>query len=368
MRDHTEQLPDVLASSFGRRMVVDVMHGSDRVLQDLPLLDWGLTSDMSGEIKSSGDATIIYSSVDGETLVPEGTTGVLSPFRATITMAMQVSAGAFTENVTLGLFQVTAVPEAQNYWVTVDGRDVIVACTVKIEFSSLDEGIQRRGFHYPEQPSSTDSIYDEIRRITGLPAEETVPDKNVPSITYEAEQGGRLKGLQALASSLGGTAAINSVGAVSVIPDLIGEPVYTLALGENGTVLDLSYQVDTANVYNVVVGVFERDDRAPLYAVATATGDLDPGGNYGEYTRYASAPGVSTQAQAQSTVDGVLAESIGSQMYDIPITCHVDPLPEIGDVVQLEGWERPIVGQLRSVEMSDEATMKVVLRVARRLQ
>jgi hypothetical protein len=76
---------------------------------------------------------------------------------------------------------------------------------------------------------------------------------------------------------------------------------------------------------------------------------------------------VKTQAQADSAVRAVLDQSIGSQQYDVQIQCHVNPIVEIGDVVTLEGWKRPLVGRLRKVSLSNSAYMNVTLRVARRL-
>jgi hypothetical protein len=346
------------------------MHGTDRVLQDLPVTGWKLDGDFGADIKSTGNCTIVYQSEAGESLVPEGTKGVLSPFRASLAFSMEITAGGFTERINLGTFKVSRVVSGRNFYAAVNGREYVSGSEVEVEFASLDLNISRSGFHYPEQPPQRLSVYEELRRITGLPVEEILPDTTIPKgLTYEAEQGGRLKGVQQLARLLGGVAVVNSAGAYTVIPEGVGDPVGSLGLGEEGTVVDVGYEVDTDNVYNVVVGVFERDDdQAPLYAVARAPeGDLDPAGLYGEYTRYYSSDMVKTQAQANAAVQSVLDLSLGSQQYDVPIKCHVNPLVELGDVLELKGWDRPIVGQLVNVSMSDNAMMDVTLRVQRRL-
>ena len=76
---------------------------------------------------------------------------------------------------------------------------------------------------------------------------------------------------------------------------------------------------------------------------------------------------MTTVAQGQAAVDAVLAQSIASQQYDVKIQCNVNPLVEVGDVVELTGWVRPLVGQVRRVALTDSALMNVTLRAFREL-
>src|SRR5690606_21418723 len=170
-----------------------------------------------------------------------------------------------------------------------------------VTFKSLDEDVRRRGFRSPAQPPNLGSAFEEVRRITGMPVEETVDDQPIPgSVTYEPKQGGRLDAVHELGRVLGGTAVVNRAGAWEIIPDTLGAATNTLRLGEQGTVIDVAAEVDTDTVYNVVVGTFEDANRRPIYAVATAPAgsDLDPDGPYGEHTRYYSSEFVKTKAQA----------------------------------------------------------------------
>lgn len=97
------------------------------------------------------------------------------------------------------------------------------------------------------------------------------------------------------------------------------------------------------------------------------TGDLSVTGDYKPNTRYYSNDLVKTQVQADAAVRSVLDLSVGSQAYDVQVQCHVNPLVEIGDVVALEGWKRPLVGQLRKVSLNDSAYMNVTMKVHREL-
>lgn len=177
-----------------------------------------------------------------------------------------------------------------------------------------------------------------------------------------------LDAVMELGRILGGQAVVNSRGAWVIIPDVIGAPVASLRLGDLGTVLEVADEIETDTVFNEVVGSFEDSAGNPLYAVARVTsGPLSVSGPYGTNTRYYSSDLVKTQQQADRAVASVLSQSIGSQQYDVRIQCHINPLIEVGDVVELTGWRRPLVGRLMSVEMSDSPYMNVTLRVDREL-
>lgn len=369
MRQHDERFLDVLSGSFTRQLWTNVFHGTDRVKENLRVEDWSFDGDLDGKVSSSGSGTIVYESVNGESLSPEGTKGVLSPFRARVELVMEISAGSFARRVSLGIFRVTKVLEAVDFTAVVNGREVVVASRVRVSFLSLEEDVRRWGLRSEQQPPSLASCYDEIRRLTGMPVEETVDDAPIPSsTTWEARRDGRLDAVKTLGNVLGGTALVNSAGAWTIVPDAVGDVVGTLHLGDQGTVLDVAAEIDTDAVYNEVVGQFEDVNRNPIYAVATApAGDLDPNGLYLPNTRYYSSDFVETQAQADSAVQAILDLSIGSQQYDVQVQCHVNPLVELGDMLELEGWTRPIAGQLRKVSMSDSAYMNVTLRVDRKL-
>lgn len=370
MRQHSDALIDVLTGSFEREMTVNIFNGSDRVLVGARFESWGLESDLGAGIRSSGRGTIVHSSVDGESLSPVGTSGILSAFRAVIEPVMTISAGDFTESISLGMFRVMSVPSAvDTTTVGVDGVERVVTSRVEIKFESLDTNIDRWGFQSPEQSLAGASAFAEILRFTGMPVEQTVPDVFLAATkAWEAKQGGRLDAVLELGRQLGGSAVVNSRGAWEIIPDTVGQPVAKLTLGERGTVLGVADEIDTDTVYNEVVGVFEDAQGKPLYAVARVTsGPLAVDGPYGVNTRYYASDLVKNQAQANFAVQSVLDQSISSQQYDVQIQCHINPLAEIGDVAELEGSKRPLVGRLKDVSIGDSAYMTIVMQVTREL-
>lgn len=384
VRAHTSGVENVLTGSHSARLIIDVFHGSDRVMQGVEATDWTLEGDLTRDVKFSGSATFAYQSVSGESAVPKGTDGVFSPFKARLLLTMEIAAGGFSELITLGWARVVTVPSGVDYFADSHnfGR-FVVASIVQVEFLGLEENVRRRGFRYPEQPPSLTSTYAELRRVTGMTVVQTVPDKALPAgITYDTSEGGRLKGVQMLWDNLGCVGVINSTGAWVGVPKVPGDPVGTLAIGPEGTIIDMGYEADTDTVYNCVVGTFEDADRNPIYAVAEVLdGPLATSGLYEENTTYYSSSTPTTQATANATVRALLSQSIGGQTYQVPITCIATPLIELGDVLEVTetiGFDpeldsvRPeaeVILQGRAIHyrMSKGALMDVTLEVQRSL-
>lgn len=370
MRPHSAALDDVLLDSHGRRLLMDVFHGADRVMEQVELTDWTLSGDLTRDVKISGSATIAYQSVAGESLVPEGTAGVLSPFKARVLLTLETSNGNFVERTVLGWFRMVTAPSGNDYYADTPFGRFVVASVVEVEFLSLEEIVRRRGFRFPEQPLALGSTYTELRRVTGMTVVTSADDKAIPAgTTYDTSRGGRLKAAQMLWDNIDCIGVIDSNGAWVGIPKEAGDPVATLELGEHGTVVDIGYQVDTDEIYNCVVGVFEDENRNPIYAVAeVTTGDLATDGFYGENTLpYRHPTPVSGQAEANRIVQSVLSQSIGGQTYQVPITCVANPVIELGDVVRIDGYSRWLAGRVIHFRLSSDAVMDITLEVQRSL-
>lgn len=369
MRQASQELIDALSGSFQRETTLNVYTASNRVLEGARFESWQLSSDLGRAIVGMGSGTVVHASVDGESLVPVGTKGILSPFRARVEPVVTIQAGEFRESVSLGTYRVMAVPSAEDFVTQYEGREIVTASQVTVKFDSLDRDVERWGFQSPETSPAGASAFDEIRRFTNMAVEQTVDDVPLPSLkTWEAKQGGRLDAVMELGKILGGQAVVNSRGAWVIIPDEVGEPVATLRLGELGTVTNVETESDTDTVYNEVIGAYEAADGTPIYAVARVqSGPLSVDGPYGVHTRYHASDLVETQAQGDVVVQSVLEQSIGSQQYRVRIQCHFNPLVEIGDVVDVEGWIRPLVGRLDDVTLSDGPLMNVTMLVHREL-
>lgn len=369
MRQHSTQLEEVLSGDFTRSVSVNVFHGAERVDEGLAFSSWSMTSDLGARVTTSGGGAVVRESVDGEPWAPQGTKGALSPFRARVEPVMTITAGDFSEQVSLGQFRVTAAPSSRDFTTNVAGRDLVVASEVEAEFASLDEDVRRDGFRFPEATPEGASVFEEIRRLTGMPVEETVPDRTVPTVkAWEAKQGGRLDAVHELGRLLGGDIVVNARGAWEVIPDELGPTAVTLRVGNGGTVVDIAAEIDTDTVYNTVVGSFTVEDGSPFHSVAeVTTGPLAVDGPYGRHTRYYASDLVKTAEQGDAAVQAVLAQSVNTQQRDVIVQCHINPIVEVGDVAQVAGWTEPIVGRVVRVSMNDSHLMTVTLRVRKDL-
>lgn len=366
MRVDDARLNEALEWSVSKDLIVDVYHGTDLVLADVKFTDYRLSWDLRSNIKASGSGTVVHESVKGESLLPAGVNGVLSPFRARLLVAMDVVAGEYTRRVQLGWFRVMKVPGGSDQTAIVNGVERVMTSTVRVEFESLDTDVFWAGFRQEEQPPTLDG-YDELRRIGILPVRETVPDFTLPSgLTWEARNGGRLDAVHKVASAAGCVPVVDARGAWVLVPsDPALTPVHTLQVGEFGTVIDFEQLVDSDGIYNEVVGEFESEAGEPIRSVRTITaGPLSTSGAWLRKTLYFSSPVIKTQTAADAAVITRLAGVSGSQVYDVPVSAIVNPVVEIGDVVAIaDGVTVLLVGQVVSQAISEGELMDLVLRV-----
>ena len=368
MRVVSENLPAVLADDFSTRLIVDAFYGPDRTMPDLPQSGWELRWDSEAAIKSGGKLTITYTPEVAESLTPTQFADVLAPFGQELNLLLEISASDFVETVQLGHYRIVAVPDARDVHAEFMGDTIAVGSTVELTLQSREVAVQRAGFRSEQSPPSLASCWAEIQRLTGMQVVRSVPDAPIPNdVVYLAEQGGRLKAVQALAGVLGGVAYVTPDGAVSIIPNEPGDVVLELVLGEHGTILDVAHSMESEGVYNEVVGNFQTEDRTPIYSVASITdGPLSVDGPYGHYTRYYSSPFVKTQAQADSAVAAILTQVSSTQSYRVPLRCILDPRVEDGDMVSVQRpGGRLLVGRVVNHKFSDSRYMDMEIDVTR---
>lgn len=386
MRSSDPQLLSALTYGFTRHLVVDVLNGTDRVARDVFVDDWALDADLDRDPKVTGTLTITRPSVSGESWVPDGANGILSPFRATLVLTEVINAGGYEARVQLGLFDVVSVPSAVDVTARVNyrfsegsapgvdvlpGEDVypggyaaragdviVVATTFTVEVESLDGRVLNASFRKPRTVSG--SAWAEWRAVGLLPVVESVTDATLPLTTWPAEQGSRLDAVQACARYLEGVPVVDSFGQWVLVTD--SAPTVELVTGETGTIVEVAAAQSTDGFYNVVVGDYETESGRPIRAVWEAPGDLSPDALGREWVRYHSSDMVRTQASADAAVASVGASSISRQV-DLEVECIYNPTLELGDRVLVDGVE----GVAWGISMGDEPTMRVTVRTVRSL-
>jgi hypothetical protein len=375
-------------------------------------------------VKHSGEVTIVYESVAGESLVPDGAEGILSPFRAKLLLLLEVTAGEFRETITLGIFRVDGVLDAWDTTATISdrirvpqgaavdgnglfdaaggvdgnglfdvveaadvnglfevagtgalsaatpGREVVVGSTVRLSISALEADVARAGFHDPEQPASLGSTFDELRRILPMPVLETVTDKAIPAaLVYEARSSGRLRAAQDLCRNLGGVGMVDPTGNWVIVPDDATGAAVQLWKGQHGTVTDVPNRISTDEAYTTVVGDFETADRKPIrVTLSHTTGPLAPSEQYPEHVKYITDDQVKTRAAAVARVQDELAKTL-RQRFDVAVQCVTNPLVELGDPVEVLEEDETVLLSGRAVRyrLSDSALMSVTVEATRDL-
>jgi hypothetical protein len=367
VRPASDLFGQVIGGTRSVRLIVDVFYDDEPTFEDLPVSDWSLAWDLESELKSTGDLTVAYTSQAGESLTPRGFLDTLAPYGQQVNVLVEVSAGAgFTEVLQLGRYRIAQAPEASDTYFQFLGRTLSAGSLVKLTVDDLLSNVKRAGFHQPEPPILTDTIWGEIQRITGLPVNPSLPDKATPSgLIYQNNTGGRLAAFQDLTSALGGIGVTNSFGEVTAIPfDVDPTPVAVLAMGDNGRVISASTGLDADNLYNVVVGEYQYPDGTPIpVEPAKATGTLAPDGPFGESTFYDKSDTIDTLEAAQARVQTVLNQLIASNTFRITLSCIADYRLEQGDVATFQSMTGAVTGRIISIKFTADGLMEVVLDV-----
>lgn len=397
MARDVDGLEDVISDGFSRYLLVDVLHGTDRVAADVYVESWSLPGDLDRDPKTSGTLRIVHPSEVGESWVPRGAQGILSPYRATLLLTEVISVGAFERRVQLGVFDVVGVPFAEDVVATVGARWVerstaegdifppedifidvfpgeltyeygelvggterVVATVIDVEVESLDGRVLGAALRSPRTAES--SAWAEWRAIGLLPVAAITADATLPPTTWPAERGSRLDAVQTIARRLGGVPVVDSVGQWTLVTD--DRPTIELHLGANGTIVDLHSALTLDDFANVVIGDYEDERGRPIRATWVAPGLLSPEAMGREIVTFHSSDQVRTQSQADAAVAAEGARRIGQEV-DVLVTCVYDPRVELGDraVVPSEG----IAGIVQRITPSDEPTMQVTVRVRRAL-
>lgn len=351
----SSELEQVLqGGSFSTRLIVDSFNGPTRTHFDLGFSDWELRWNREANLKSAGSVTLLEVDDYGRSVVPVLPSDDLSAFGQELNILMEVSAESFSETVQLGHFPIAEVPETEDGYADFGDRQIVAASKVVTELEDRLAAVERRGFQAEENPVST-SAWAELARISGMQVIRSRPDVTLPSdFVYQAIQGGRLKAVRAIATLLGGVEYTTPDGALSVLSSTPGSPVGTLHLGEDSVILADSGAIKARDVYNVIVGDFETDERIPIHVVARATGAYSPDA-IKERTKYVTSTSVRTTDAAQAFVDAELAAA-SRPAQRLTVETIINPLIEFGDVWYLERDNGSTVSaQVVSIVMSSQS-------------
>lgn len=363
MRDVSERLRDVLASGvYDVAWTADLIYDGVPRAQNLLVSDPRFSWDAGAQIQGKGSCQVAWDDVFSQSIVPREIGDLFSPFGAELQADVIVSAGSFSERVSMGRFVLDSVPEGVEYAVDHPrgGLPVVVESRVTLDLADYFLRVARDRFPFPASPQST-SMWDEAQRLTGLPVFRSIPDRILPTaITYDED---RLDALEKVFGPSNAWPALTPQGALTAMPKEWPEPV-----GRIETVLDAPLEMRSENVYNrVVVEGKNPDTSGPvLRGIAEITdgflrvrnrdGSRSP---FGGNTYFYKSDFLTTQAQCQAYADELLPQVSRIRSVTRRLVEPFNPLRELGDVLVFadptRGGEESLV-RVRKIEHSAATT------------
>lgn len=116
MRDVSDRLRRVLASGvYSVEWTADLYYGGEPKAQNLSILGPRFAWDAAAQVQGSGQCTILWDDLFGQSVAPREIGDLFSPFGAELQVDVVVSAGAFRERVSMGRFVLDSVPASVEY-------------------------------------------------------------------------------------------------------------------------------------------------------------------------------------------------------------------------------------------------------------
>jgi len=355
MRHASAQTLSILEGSFELTYQADLIYNDVVLFQNLPISTPSLSWDSTADVEGSGSCEVLWTDDYATSLKPDSPQDWLAPFGTRLVIYAVISVPPFRERIPLGVYTITAVPSADDYPLMYQHRRITVGSRVQLDFSDRMVEVQDDRFSRLAQPSQLFSVYTELAVLTGFQLTRTIPDGPITrKVVYEES---RIKACQALAEIIGGVPFMESDGTLSLRPIRATTPVAALTVGETGTIVQVGSAMSREGVYNGVVIRGETDEQGAILAERwVMTGPLaatQPGGPRTPFHRrpaFYSSPFITTQAQADAAISALLDRYSATCASQLDITCVVNPLLQVGDVVTV--WDGAATWTIRLVKIT----------------
>lgn len=297
----------------------------------VPVLDGSVTLDATAAVRARCDVTVAADPA----LVPDSATSLLAPYGNEIQLSRGVRfPDGSTELVSLGVFGLQEVEVADT------------AGTLAIRVAGLDRAarVANARFEEPYQVAAGTNYVTAIRDVllAGYPSMPySFPTTAQTTPTLIAEEGGdRWAFAQEMATAIAMRLYFNGDGVCVLTPDVVSDPVATLAEGEVkvSALLSAGRRWTREGAYNRVIATGENTgEAAPVRGVAT---DLNPQsptyyyGPFGRVPRFYSSPFITTTAQATTAAETLLRSQLGTT-EQVNFGSLVLPHLEPGDTVRI---------------------------------
>lgn len=349
MRPVSQQFIDTLSGShkmFARaRVLSSFQTGVSPTGMEIPLIDGSVRADASADIRTSLQLT-----TGGIGAWPQFPDDLLAPYGNELWVERGIDFGNGNKEVIgLGYFRIDTTSQQ----IGPDGE-------ISITASDRMAGIIDARLLTPTQFTAGQSFAEAFEALVldVYPDAEIEydfdADASVFTTSHTAEED-RYGFLNDLARSRGKIMYWDYTGRLQVIsPPDPNAPVYTIASGRGGVLIELSRNLTRQGVYNAVVVNGEAPtDAPPVQAIAYDNNPQSPtywNGPFGHVPRFYSSSFINTEFAAQAAAESILQQAIGLP-YNVDFQTIVNPALEPFDSLRISGPQYTDIHVLDSVEI-----------------
>lgn len=324
-------------SRVGERLQCDAWYGGALLAQDLPVTSWKIEDDSTRQVRR--ELSISVEDPGGD-LVPLDYTDTLATGGQQIAMTHVWPTG---ERLTLGGMQISRSHPAASWARSTRGDLARLVCggaTVEVTARDLTDLLATADLEAPASPASGATVASELVRLADaiLPV---VIDPGVDasgavnmSTVYDKGAGSRLNAMEDLAASRGAVLRMGNDGALHVEHPSTS-PVWTVAGGEEGVLINVDYEMDIDELYNACVSTSSGGDVEITGRYYEASGPLRYDGPLGRRPLFHDSPLITSQQSADLDARTTLTNRVAARAIPVKVTCLDNPGLQSGDWVNL---------------------------------
>lgn len=242
------------------------------------------------------------------------------------------------------------------------------AATVQVTGQDLAVEAANNRLLAPDSPQgASPTIMSEIARlldgIVPVVTYGTVNDRAVnKTLIYQDD---RLNAVQDLCKRISCDYRMNGDGQFEVYPITKQDPVWTIAGGPEGVLVEVDRTQNLTGLYNVFVAdgtMTANNQQTPIRGIARITGGpMAAGGPHGTYPVFYQSTMLTTQAQCDGYAATMRDTQIKGLTTDLKVTCLPHPALQVGDWVTVAApvinqQVAPLVGMVKTMGLQSSGT------------
>lgn len=324
-------------SQSGDRLLVSAWYAGRVTIPDVPIDSWRIVDDATRQIRR--ELTVSARDPDGDLVPldygdPLATAGQRLAVTYVAQSGEQVGWGDFVIRTTHpGISWVRSEHEGQM-------RLVCGGATISVTAVDLTRNLRRADLLAPESPAPDGTYESEIRRLCdGIipvviePGVDASGKVNAGTI-YDKGDGSRINAVEDLAAGVSGKLQMGNDAALHVVP-VNTTPVWDIAPGEGGVLIDADYEMDIEALYNAAISTSSGGTEEITGQAFERTGTLRWDGPLGRSPIFHDSPLITTQQAADADAATILANRVRGRAIPLTVTCLHHPGLESGDWVTL---------------------------------